>query len=213
MEQGDVRIPGRESEWSNRRTSPRISAVLCVIGRFSAYLLLASMLLCAGCNEPQPSVNDTTPVRQVDRPAEAERADVEPVAALPAGGFSPGGITILPLTELTRPTDGQGQQLTVYVALVDAFGSQMKAPGTFRIELYDYVQRSADPKGQRIAIWPDIDLTGPAENHRYWRDFLRAYEFAVSTQIAADKTYVVEVTCLIPAGRRLSSRWTLRPGS
>ena len=212
MEQGNVRIASRESERSNRRTLPRTSVVLCRTGCFSAYLLLASLVLCAGCNEPQPPVDDATPVRQVDRPAEAERTVVEPVAAVPAGGFSPAGITILPLTELTRPTDGQGQRLTVYVALVDAFGSQMKAPGTFRIELYDYVQRSADPKGQRIAIWPDIDLTGSAENHRYWRDFLRAYEFAVPAQIAADKTYVVEVTCLIPAGRRLSGRWTLRPG-
>lgn len=212
MKQGNAHIPSRESECSHHWPSPRTSTALYMTGRLPACLLLASIVLCVGCGEPQTPVNDAAPVRQVDRPAEAERAVVEPVAAVPAGGFSPAGITILPLTELNRPADGQGQRLTVYVALVDAFGSQMKAPGTFRIELYDYVQRSADPKGQRIAIWPDIDLTGSAENHRYWRDFLRAYEFAVPAQIAADKVYVVEVTCLIPAGRRLSARWTLRPG-
>jgi len=29
------------------------------------------------------------------------------------------------------------------------------------------VARSAEPKGQRLAIWPDIDLTHPATNHTY----------------------------------------------
>ncbi len=176
-------------------------------------LLLVPMVLWAGCGEPQAGPDAGVPVRDVERPVEPDRAAVEPPVVVPAGGFSPVGITILPLTELLRPTGDQGPRLNVYVSLVDAFGSQMKAPGTFRIELYDYVQRSADPKGPRIAIWPDIDLTGPAENHRCWRDFLRAYEFTVPTQASADKTYVIEVTCLATTGRRLSARRTLRPGS
>ena len=178
----------------------------------SCLLLLVSMVLWAGCGEPQAGPDAGAPARDVERPVEPERTAVEPPVAVPAGGFSPVGITILPLTELLRPTGDQGPRLNVYVSLVDAFGSQMKAPGTFRIELYDYVQRSADPKGPRIAIWPDIDLTGPAENHRYWRDFLRAYEFTVPTQASADKTYVIEVTCLTTTGRRLSAKWVLRPG-
>lgn len=174
-------------------------------------LLLMSLLLYAGCGEPQAESSDGLAVRDVERPVETERQVAEPPVVAPVPEFSPAEITILPLTELTRGAGGQDQRLNVYVSLADAFGSQIKAPGTFRIELYDYIQRSADPKGQRVAIWPDIDLTSPAENHRYWRDFLRAYEFSVPTQASPDKMYVLEVTCLTTAGRRLSAKWTLQP--
>jgi hypothetical protein len=175
---------------------------------------LMAMVLCAGCGGPEPTVPPPAEPVVETGPAEVERRAVEPSAPVgaPATSFSPVGVSILPLTELTHPTGDQGRRLNVFVSLQDAFGSQMKAPGTFRIELYDYVQRSAEPKGQRIAIWPDIDLTNPAENQKYWRDFLRAYEFTVPAQISPDKTYVLEVTCMIPAGRRLSAEWMLRPG-
>ena len=63
------------------------------------------------------------------------------------------------------------------VSLLDPFDCQIKSPGVFRFELYEYVQRSAEPKGQRVIIWPDIDLTECSENNNHWRDFLRAYEF------------------------------------
>ena len=86
----------------------------------------------------------------------------------------------------------------------------MKAPGVLRFELYEYIPRSAQSKGQRLALWPDIDLTAPAENHKYWRDFLRAYEFELDTQAHRDKTYIVEVTCTGPDGKRLSGEYLLR---
>ena len=88
----------------------------------------------------------------------------------------------------------------------------MKAPGTLRFELYEHVQRSAEPKGQRIAIWTDIDLTDATENNRYWQDFLRAYEFTLRTDASRNKTYVLEATFLRPSGR-LTTEWLLRPGS
>lgn len=185
-----------------------------VLGLFVKWLplcLLVAMVSFAGCGGPQEPISSPAqpvldPNRKVAEPPPA------PTAA-PVSGFSPVAISILPLTELSQPTGNQGRRLNVFVSLADAFGSHMKAPGTFRIELYDYVQRSAEPRGQRIAIWPDIDLTDAAENQKYWRDFLRAYEFSVPAQISPDKTYVLEVTCLIPAGRRLSAAWMLRPGT
>ena len=61
-----------------------------------------------------------------------------------------------------------------------------------------------------MTLWPEIDLTGPAENHRYWRDFLRAYEFELDAQVGRDKTYILEVTCLCPDGKRLSCEYTLK---
>ena len=70
----------------------------------------------------------------------------------------------------------------MYAALRDSFGSCLKAPGVFRFELYEYVQYSSEPKGKRIIIWPDIDLTDAAENNEYWNDFLRAYEFSLDLE-------------------------------
>lgn len=128
-----------------------------------------------------------------------------------ATGFAPAKISVLPLTELSVPAGtGPGATLTVYVALLDAFGVQIKAPGVLRFELYDHVPRSSEPKGQRIAIWPDIDLTRPADNHKCWRDFLRAYEFNFDLQADGTKTCILEVTCISTDGRRLSAEYTLK---
>jgi hypothetical protein len=125
--------------------------------------------------------------------------------------FAPAKIAVLPLTELSSPSGaGPGAKLDVFVTMLDAFGCQMKAPGVLRFELYEYVPRSAQLKGKQLALWPQIDLTGPAENNRYWRDFLRAYEFELDTQAGRDKTYILEVTCQGPDGKRLSCQYTLK---
>jgi len=134
-----------------------------------------------------------------------------PLPTVPTG-FGPAKITILPLTELVTAASGQGAGLDVYVAVLDAFGSQIKAPTTVRIELYEHTPRSAQAKGQRIAIWPDIDLAHPAENNKYWRDLLRAYQFEFDVQADREKTYILEVTCLCPDGRRLSAEQAIRVG-
>ena len=129
-------------------------------------------------------------------------------------GFAPVEIEVLPLTELTDATNGQqGAQLNIYISLLDGYREKVKAPGIFRFELYEYVQRSSEPKGQRIAIWPDIDLNDPAQNQRYWRDFLRAYEFRLAAQASKNRTYILEVTCLRPGGRRLSAERSIKPQS
>jgi hypothetical protein len=120
-------------------------------------------------------------------------------------------VHILPLTEIIRGHDAQDQsEVKVYVGLLDSFGSQMKAPVVFRFELYEYAQRSSEPKGRRIAIWPDIDLTEPAENNKYWRDFLRAYEFNLPFEAEGGESYIIQATCLCPNGKRLSAEFTFK---
>lgn len=129
-----------------------------------------------------------------------------------ATGFAPVKIDVLPLTELSGVSNGgQNATLNVYVALLDAFGSPIKAPGVLRFELYEHIQRSAQAKGQRIAIWSDFDLTHPARNNRHWRDFLRAYEFSLDTSASRDRTYLLEATYLCPDGRRLTGEFVLKP--
>lgn len=189
------------------------------------------VLVCAvaGCESSQPASPPapTVPIEQSassetpTEPGAAQEPEPEPQATppvtLPAPatlpkGYTPSRIEILPLSELVASSDSAGgTQLNAYVSLFDTFGSRIKAPGTFRFELYDYVQRSAEPKGQRIAVWPDIDLTDPSENNRYWQDFLRAYVFELASQAPRSGVYILEATCICTDGRRLSADFMLRP--
>ena len=121
-------------------------------------------------------------------------------------------IDIMPLTEFVG---GSGEQdwskIKVYVSLLDSFDCQIKSPGVFRFELYEYIQRRAEPRGRRVVIWPDVDLTEPVESNEYWRDFLRAYEFDLDFEPESNQSYILQVMCLCPNGRRLSAEFGLGP--
>jgi hypothetical protein len=184
--------------------------------RIADCLVFALCLLgISGCGRPQANAGVAEP--SVDQPAvQAVGSDapktVESLPAVPTG-FGPARVCILPLTELPSSTgSGQAVTLNAYIGLLDAFGCQIKAPYVLRFELYQYVPRSAQPKGQRLAIWPDIDLTHPAANNKCWRDFLRAYEFKLDAPAGLNETYVLEATCMCPDGRRLTTRFPLRGG-
>ncbi len=165
----------------------RISAILRIA-------VLLSLLMQLGC-EPESS----TPKVTVEAPANPLRA---------YASYTPAKVRIMPLTEFYPRRDDKNQRnLKVYVALLDSFASQVKAPVTFRFELYQYVERSAVPKGRRLAIWPDIDLKDAAENNSFWRDFLRAYEFDLDLDFdpQTNQTYVLQATCMSPLGKRLET--------
>jgi hypothetical protein len=124
--------------------------------------------------------------------------------------YTPEKIYIVPLTECTGDSDAaEESKIKVYVSLLDSFGYQMKSPGIFRFELYERVSRSAEPKGRRIAIWPDNDLSDVVENNRYWRDFLRAYEFSLPLEAETNQNYILQATCICPNGKRLSAEFAL----
>jgi hypothetical protein len=125
--------------------------------------------------------------------------------------YGPEKVYITPLTEFTSTGDEEKpSNIKVYVSLLDAFDCQIKAPTVFRFELYDKVPLSAEPKGKRILIWPDIDLNNAAKNNSYWRDFLRVYEFNLPFEPKKEKTYILQVTALCPDGKRLSAEFTLK---
>ena len=148
------------------------------------------------------------PGAAVDEPP--SKVDTAPDVSVYAG-YAPEKIDITPLTEIVRLGDAEdGSKIDVYVNLLDSFGSQIKSPGTFRFELYEHVQRSALPKGRRAVIWPDIDVTGAAENNRYWRDFLRTYQFTLDFEPERDRTYVLQLTFISLDGKRLSDEIVLK---
>ena len=125
--------------------------------------------------------------------------------------YSPVAIDIMPLTEFVYiDDDEEASKIKVYVGLLDAFDCQIKTPGVFRFELYEYIPRSAEPKGRRIILWPDIDLTDTVKNNENWRDFLRAYEFNLDFEPASNRSYILQATCLCPDGKRLSAEFCLK---
>ena len=124
--------------------------------------------------------------------------------------FRASKIKIMPLTELTAANDVAKAGIRAYVGLMDEYDCQQKWPVTFRFELYQQVPRSAEPKGKRIQTWPDFDLTDPAKNSRFWKDFLRAYEFNLELDSAPDQNYILQVTCLFADNRRLTAESPLK---
>jgi len=124
--------------------------------------------------------------------------------------YGPVKVDIMPLTEFTSAGNGEKpSEIKVYVSLLDAFDCQIKAPAVFRFELYDRVPRSAEPKGKRIFIWPDVDLTEPGENNEHWQDFLRAYQFSLDFESQRNQSYILQVTSLCPSDKRLSAEFVL----
>jgi hypothetical protein len=147
------------------------------------------LLFVAGCGEPSRAVNPRDTAAGISRVCQ------------------PGGVKILPLTEIV--TKNNVRLLKVYVSLTDFFGDHVKSGAVFRFELYKYVARSAEPKGARLIIWPDIDLTEATQNQQYWKDFLRCYEFELELGPVYPQSYILQVTCLCPSQVRLIAEYNL----
>jgi hypothetical protein len=125
--------------------------------------------------------------------------------------YAPVKVDILPLTRFASGGAEEGvSRIEAYISLLDSFDCQIKAPVSFRFELYEYVPRSADPKGKRVALWADVELTDATQNNNYWQDYLRAYRFTLDFEHQGGPDSVLQVTCLCPGGRRLSDDSVLR---
>lgn len=140
---------------------------------------------------------------------QGEAGKKTPLSSRPATlyGYTAREVRIMGLTEIGGDPDNPYQaKLRVYVDLIDAFGSRIKSAGVFRFELYEFVPRSSRRKGKRLATWPDHDLTNAKKNNIYWRDFLRAYQFDLDVPFAPfpGQSFIVEVTCTTPTGKRLT---------
>jgi hypothetical protein len=107
--------------------------------------------------------------------------------------------------------DDKAAKIKAYVSLKDAFASQIKSPAVFRFELYQKIAKMPEPKGKRVMIWPDVDITDLSVNNQYWREYLRCYEFEISTEALDKKDYVLQVMCRLPGGKILFADYTLKP--
>ncbi|MGA2171854.1 MAG: hypothetical protein ABSG82_02415 [Sedimentisphaerales bacterium] len=139
-------------------------------------------------------------------------ASTTPAGPQPCTRYGSERVDIIPLTSLVHAPDaGRNPSINAYVCLLDSFDSQIKAPAVFRFELFEQLQRSADPKGKRLVIWPDIDLTDPAINNNHWQDFLRAYLFSLPLEKPPADTCILHITCFCPSGKRLYADFLIKP--
>lgn len=131
----------------------------------AAALLLATLAMAQGCNpNNQP--------RQSFNPMAASQPVGQPLCLL-----LPQKIRIHPFTG-TRTFADQGgiKGFDVRIEATDAFGDATKAIGSFRLELYSFKGDSADPKGQRLAVW-NIEAGDFESNRSYWNGITRTYQF------------------------------------
>jgi len=161
-------------------------------------LLLLLALITFGCEPQGQSVNKTSKIGTIFKSQNS------------CDAYAPDSIDIMPLTSFVFSENEEPTKINIFVSLIDSYGSQVKAPGIFRFELFERVLRTGKPKGRRLALWRDIDLTSPQDNNAYWRDFLRAYEFNVDYEPDADKHYILQVTCMCLDGKRLVGEFVLR---
>jgi hypothetical protein len=152
---------------------------------------LLFVLLCCGCQEQ----------------IQSQQSDFSAVEMQKNCLFVPEKIRFNQLTEFA-----QNWQITAYVDMLDQFGSRIKAAGIWRFELYEYVPRSAEPKGTRLYLWPDINLTDAKTNYGLWQDYLRCYKFELNLDIdlAGDKTYILQAVCFTPDGKHLTDSIELK---
>ncbi len=163
-------------------------------------ILLSSLLLVSGCPEDH-------------RP----RSDGNEGLSGGAGCvYGASGLRIAGLTTLVPdPEDNFTSEVEVYIDLVDSFGYRIKAPGIFRLELYEFVARSGQSKGKRLFIWPDIDLTDADDNNEHWQDYLRVYVFNLKSDFRAvgGTEYILHATFLTGDERRLIDTLQIKAGN
>ena len=168
--------------------------------RIARIVLLASVvtaIFSTGCDEPARTSAPTRSGKSLST----------------LSSFAASRVGVMGLTEIVKDTDRPGKaKLKAYVDLHDSSGVRIKNPGTFRFELYEFVPRSSDPTGKRLAVWPDINLEDAQENNRYWRDFLRTYQFELDMALTpkSNTSYVLQVTFSTPLGKRLSDNYQIK---
>ena len=155
-----------------------------------SFLFIVTVLFNFGCEKQQNTTSVSMPAKPID--------------ANSLCAFAPSEIEILPLTAFDSD-----EKLIVYINLLDAYNTKIKAPVILRFELYERTEGVLGSTGKRVLIWPDIDLTDPEQNNIYWRDFLRAYEFEFEFAPEQEQKYFLQATCITPLGQRLIAAFNM----
>jgi hypothetical protein len=86
--------------------------------------------------------------------------------------------------------------------------------GQVRVELFEFVEASAEPKGRRVDYW-DIDLSTAARQKSFWNQLTQMYEFRLGVDpsvLPRQKSFVLMVTYNTPLGEHLTDECVIEYG-
>jgi len=91
--------------------------------------------------------------------------------------------------------------LEVRVQPLDRFGDPTKAVGTFRIEVFEYLYRTSEPRGRRLGHWV-VQVLDETANRKYYDPLDRSYVFPLlwAAGVPPGMQIIVQVTYYPPGG-------------
>jgi hypothetical protein len=165
----------------------------------------------------------------VARPVELKpmiASDPGPTMPMPEGGtdpvpewaqmFDPKSLVIGFFTQ-AKDFDGKGgpDGLAVRVQPIDQFGDPTKAVGAYRIEVFDYRQKSLEKRGDRLGHW-FVSVLDAESNRKYYDPIDRAYVFPLlwDQPIGSGQAVVVQAIFYPPGGfdEKLIAQRVIRVG-
>jgi len=168
----------------------RIPANFFAIPRSLALALAASGLVTA-CNSPQ-----RTGIR---KPNEGEMASL----------LMPDRIDIVePFTQVRDfDKDGALDGIELLMQAVNSMGNPgLQVVGNVRVELFEFVEATAQPRGPRVDRW-DVDLSSVELQQKHWNQLTQMYEFRLAVdpaRLPRKRKFVLAVTYNTPQGEHLT---------
>lgn len=98
---------------------------------------------------------------------------------------------IAPFSFIQPATKTQPAQVMAYIKPQ----SQPEQDILYRFELYHYLPRSANPRGKRVAIWPDLKLGKPEPENPLWDAQTGCYRVCLPVPTPlSENIYLIELT-------------------
>ncbi|UCG15783.1 MAG: hypothetical protein JSV19_10855 [Phycisphaerales bacterium] len=124
----------------------------------------------------------------------------------------PEEIGIMPFTRIESfDDDDRPDGIALLLRPINMLGDPVNIVGGVRAELFEFVPASAQPQGQRLAMW-EMSLNTKRDQLRYWNSTTQMYEFRLEFDadvVAQHDKYVLEVTYNTPLGTHLTDKYTL----
>lgn len=109
--------------------------------------------------------------------------------------------------------DNTPDGIELFLKAVNPLGNPgLMIAGTIRVELFEFVQASADHTGQRLEHW-NIELTNEKQQKTHWNQLTQMYEFRLGIdpeKIPQADEYVVVVTYTTPLGEYLTDNFVIQ---
>lgn len=117
--------------------------------------------------------------------------------------FGPKSVVVDPFTKFADLDSGgaaPAKGLEVRVRLKDAFDDPVKALGSFRVQLYNFVPRSLETRGKECGNWL-INILSEQDIRKYYDLIDRSYRFPLKLEHGLEtKKIIVEITYYLPDG-------------